>query len=544
MRGLLKSLIVQAGILAAVIAVVLVYFWRDVLLPAIVFGLEAFFFVVAALLIGACLLVPVWWMVHTGRNDEAAGELRYGNIPVALGTGLLFMAVSSFFLPPVARLAESFVCPAGYDELRVTRYFVDSRDRDDDDISFKVHCHGELGIFAASGFNYVLVMVGGYMLFAFAVFGAGAAHRSKAVPALKDPGRAALLALPVLVLALLLAFQPGPVRAFARSVQGILEPDGYVTALHRAARAGDVAEATRLVDGGADVNARDAVGVTPVLYAFRAEHYAVADVLARRGADLDLRSDSGRIALAGWAGSGDVERMARWIALGADVNARDRNGRTALMATFEHNRIRAAMLLIAHGADLALKDQGNRTAADHAARAAEGDVRMVHLLELVARDDTPRRRAALLTLLQHGYALTHWELVRAAKAGDAVALEAFIAGGLSLDEPVVGRAQRPAQFQKLPLHEAVDARHMAAVRVLVKGGANLNHHGPAGWTPLELALFDGNVPMVAYLLEQGADPNVRNSARNPAWEAVYDAPRATRARLKALLRAAGARGLK
>ncbi|XP_028394859.1 ankyrin and IPT/TIG repeat-containing protein C26H5.05-like isoform X2 [Dendronephthya gigantea] len=56
------------------------------------------------------------------------------------------------------------------------------------------------------------------------------------------------------------------------------------------------------------------------------------------------------------------------------------------------------------------------------------------------------------------------------------------------------------------------------VKSLVEGGANVNIQNPGSmWTPLHAATFQEHGKIVMYLLENGADPNVKDSeGRSPA----------------------------
>jgi ankyrin repeat protein len=68
---------------------------------------------------------------------------------------------------------------------------------------------------------------------------------------------------------------------------------GGLSALHLAAREGDIESATALLDGGADVNQLTEYGWTPLLTAINNRNYALASMLMDRGADPNIANKGG-----------------------------------------------------------------------------------------------------------------------------------------------------------------------------------------------------------------------------------------------------------
>ncbi|KAH3846641.1 protein phosphatase 1 regulatory subunit 27-like [Dreissena polymorpha] len=60
-----------------------------------------------------------------------------------------------------------------------------------------------------------------------------------------------------------------------------------------------------------------------------------------------------------------------------------------------------------------------------------------------------------------------------------------------------------------PLHQAVLDGNVAAVRLLISHGADINKQDEDRWTPLHAACANGHSDIVKLLLEHGADKNVR-----------------------------------
>jgi len=62
--------------------------------------------------------------------------------------------------------------------------------------------------------------------------------------------------------------------------------------IHEAAVAGDVELVEMLIENGADVDARDVHGYTPLILAIQAGHTDIAKVLVTHGADVNARAAS------------------------------------------------------------------------------------------------------------------------------------------------------------------------------------------------------------------------------------------------------------
>ncbi len=103
------------------------------------------------------------------------------------------------------------------------------------------------------------------------------------------------------------------------------------TPLHHAAAFGAVDTMTSLLDAGADVNARNRRGSTPLHWAIHDE--AKVRLLLSRGASVNARQVEGRTPLYQAASLGNGNAMLRLLlAKGADPNLALANGRTPLMA--------------------------------------------------------------------------------------------------------------------------------------------------------------------------------------------------------------------
>ena len=154
--------------------------------------------------------------------------------------------------------------------------------------------------------------------------------------------------------------------------------------LFQSIRAGDVAGVRSELASGADANARDPEGATPLMYAalytsdtacirMLLEHGAdpnasngagpVVSYLLAHGARIDIKDElrgvpiipiggGGATALIQAAKARDGEALAALLKKGADVNAKEKNNSTALLNAITYQNHRNIKLLLAHGADV------------------------------------------------------------------------------------------------------------------------------------------------------------------------------------------------
>jgi ankyrin repeat protein len=116
--------------------------------------------------------------------------------------------------------------------------------------------------------------------------------------------------------------------------------------LHDAAVAGDVDAIRRLVADGADLDARDGAGRTPVMAATVAHQAEAVQVLLEAGADVDLRDDrlDNPFLYAGAEGLLDILRLANEA--GADPALTNRYGGVAVIPASERGHVEVVRYLL------------------------------------------------------------------------------------------------------------------------------------------------------------------------------------------------------
>jgi ankyrin repeat protein len=222
--------------------------------------------------------------------------------------------------------------------------------------------------------------------------------------------------------------------------------------------------ATRLLDAGASVDARDRFGARPLSHAARFGHLPMVDLLLARGAPIDARNLAGATALFFAADGNHTPVAQRLIDRGADVNFAGRSNVTPVSAASYRGNDAIVESLLAHGANDRVPDQTGKTPIVYAAASARVDV----VARLLKRDiDVNARYPNDLTLLM-------W------------------ASG--------------------PDESALEPQAILVVQQLLDAGARINDRDARGRTPLMIAAEGGHAGIANLLLARGADPSLQDKA--------------------------------
>lgn len=123
------------------------------------------------------------------------------------------------------------------------------------------------------------------------------------------------------------------------------------TALHGVAGQDEPELAELLVKSGADVSAKNDMGMTPLHIA---QYASIVEVLVRHGADVNARAQNGWTPLHVQAQEGEdtgaLEVMEALLKAGADPNLGDEEGNTPMTFAREREELDKVELLRTHGA--------------------------------------------------------------------------------------------------------------------------------------------------------------------------------------------------
>ena len=295
-------------------------------------------------------------------------------------------------------------------------------------------------------------------------------------------------------------------------------PDPGATRLMEALRAGDRQAFQKLLrEHPKAAQAKGPGGSTPLMYAVL---YGGADDVKRlleSGADPNARNEANATALM-WA-TDDLSKTRLLVAHGADGNAHSDDGRTPLMIAARRNgSADVVKLLLEHGANPSAQAGGllgNVTPLSEAMYAGDETV-----FRLLLDKGADRKAAGPLALALAFRArcdrcvealigsagpdvLTPAAFFVAPPLGPGFATKAFVERGVDPN------AKGPDGLSLLTIAAASEGFPLDTIRALIAKGADVNARCPDGQTPLDFAERQGHTPVVDLLLKSGARPGDR-----------------------------------
>jgi ankyrin repeat protein len=296
-------------------------------------------------------------------------------------------------------------------------------------------------------------------------------------------------------------------------------------------QAGDRAAALEMIRAGADVNAAQGDGTTPLHWAvYKVDRELTAELLAR-GAKPDVINNYGSSPLAEAVKVGDIVLVEMLLDAGADFEAPNQDGQTALMLAARAGALDVARLLVGRGAAVNTRETWRgQTAIMWAADASAPDI--VDLLLANGADVHVRALAneweAQITSEPRGQyrptgGLT--ALLYAARSGCAACVASILDAGAAIDQP--------SPDGVTPLMVALDNSRFDTARGLLERGANPHtwdwwgrtalyvavdmnsYNARPGTEPVEAGNSTG-LDLMRLLLEAGVNPNPQLNMHRPS----------------------------
>ncbi|MEY4763310.1 MAG: hypothetical protein RLZZ200_3167 [Pseudomonadota bacterium] len=245
--------------------------------------------------------------------------------------------------------------------------------------------------------------------------------------------------------------------------------------LAEAIQAGDRATALQLLKSGADVNAAQPDGTTPLHWAVYAVDEELSTALLAKGAKAEVRNSFGATPLAEAAKTSNLTLVQALLKAGARADTANADAQTPLMLAARNGAVPVAQALVKAGAKVNAKDAWrNQTALMWAAGSGHADM----VAFLVGRRADVNGRAAINEFATQ-----------------------------VTSEP---RAQYRPSGGLTPLLYATRSGCVPCVATLLKAGADINKPTPDGVTPLMSAIDNLNFAVAKQLIDAGADVNLQD----------------------------------
>ncbi|KAK4077918.1 uncharacterized protein Triagg1_3612 [Trichoderma aggressivum f. europaeum] len=236
----------------------------------------------------------------------------------------------------------------------------------------------------------------------------------------------------------------------------VMAIDGNLTDLIIASYYGHHAVVKLLVEEGADIEAKDGDGQTPLLWAAIVGHETVVKLLVEKGADIEVEDNFGQTPLSRAAENGHEAIVQLLAEKGAGIEAEREDCLAPILWAAMAGHEAVVKLLIEQGADIEVKDEDGQTPLSWAAVAGH--------------------EAVVKLLVEKGANIE-------AKDGDG----------------------------RTPLLQAAEYGRLAIVTLLVEKGADVKVKDDLGQTPLMQAAGNGYKAIVKLLIEEGTDIEVKDN---------------------------------
>ncbi|OAA54558.1 Ankyrin repeat-containing domain protein [Niveomyces insectorum RCEF 264] len=267
--------------------------------------------------------------------------------------------------------------------------------------------------------------------------------------------------------------------------------------LHTAAKTGDIDAMRQLLEGGADISARDNDQWTALHYAARYKQAAAVDLLLEKGADIDPRSKTGRTPLMFAAEKGHKEIVELLLERHADATLRTNDEWSLLHCAVRFGHEDIVRLCLERYHDLLETQDDDKWTPLHFA-AWHGHRKAAQCLLDCNANIEARSKS--------GYT----PLMAASEKGYKLMVGFLLGRG--------AHTETRSDSKQTALHVAAHYGHEAVARVLLQADANPEARDKDRWTALHFATYYDREAVARLLLENDANPVARD---DQAWTVLH-----------------------
>ncbi|MDH5679942.1 MAG: ankyrin repeat domain-containing protein [Spirochaetota bacterium] len=315
--------------------------------------------------------------------------------------------------------------------------------------------------------------------------------------------------------------------------------------LIKAAEAGDKKKVESLLAKGADVNAKDKYGKTPLHIAAKKKYLVLVRFLVSKGANINAKDNDGEIPLdksfdqyddsvklfliskskkkmiyndydfekaKNYIQHENTNELKRMLIDGLYINSKDKRGDSLLYYSIDKNKAKSAKLLIQRGANVKVINSSGEKPLHIA--SSEGNLELIKILianganvnAKVKKGHYDEKRTPLHYAANQGQYDTVKYLV--SKGADINAINKN--GGTPLHESLVITGYESGK------------KNVEVIKFLINAGTNLNIKGVLRRTALHYALENNNIPpeIAILMIKKGADIKVESDIGSPFFLAV------------------------
>jgi ankyrin repeat protein len=266
------------------------------------------------------------------------------------------------------------------------------------------------------------------------------------------------------------------------------------------------------------VNELGKAGQTPLHFALLGPHLDMLSLLIEKGADVNAHDSQGASPLDDAVWRGQLDAVAMLLAHGARLNdPHTQTGATPVNEAAFRGNTQVIRYLLGFHPDLSIPDQRGYTPLDNAIRMRKEDAALVLLEAEPQERQTPEFFAkAMAAVIGSDQVL----LARALISHGVEVNTALPSGYTPLDIAAFDGAVKVTRFL---LEDASAKGFDVLAGMLLDHGALVNHPNTgSGSTPLYSAALFGNVSLVKLLLARGANPLICGTNRKSPYRAALE----------------------